>query len=227
MDRGTNIAFKARLYMLLGKYPEYLIADPAERIDRALDAPIALGSLDLTLLAGATEIDRVCAHTVMVLRGEACKPLLDALGVMDPDRIVAMYYALPDYRRESVKNDVAWAFHVGNAPEGVGDVIDQARGWLEEQDRMAADRARLDATVPPAVSARLKRAERVMLYRQAGVAIDVTPEELVEIEASERIGTRVLANVGLVREEIEALGEDRHDPEAQEKAIRRAMSRMS
>jgi hypothetical protein len=225
MERGTRISLLARLYMLLGKHPEYLTANTGERIDRALEAPMPLNAVDKTLLMAATEIDRVCGHTVMVLRGQTSKPLLDALGVMDPDRIVAMYYALPDRRREIVRRDPAWAYHIEHAPEGLAEVMAETQDWIKECDRFEADAARLDARVPAALSKRLKRAERVMLRHQAGLPVMVSRREQEEIEASERVGKKLLHNVGLITEEITSLP-DPNDADAQGEAIRRAMARM-
>lgn len=216
----------ARLYMLLGKHPEYLTANTGERIDRALEAPMPLNGVDKALLLAATEIDRVCGHTVMVLRGQSSKPLLDALGVMDPDRIVAMYYALPDRRRAIVRRDPAWAYHIDHAPEGLAEVMAATEDWIKECDRFEADFARLDASVPAAISKRLKRAERVMLRHQAGLLVMVSRREQQEIEESERIGKKLLDNVGLITEELTALP-DPEDEQAQGRAIKRAMARMS
>lgn len=225
MERATRIAMLARLYVLLGKHPDYLTSDTGERIDRALNAPIPLNAVDKTLLMAATEIDRVCGYTVMLLRGQTSKPLLDALGVMDPDRIVAMYYALPDRRRKIVLSDPAWAYHIEHAPEGLAQVMSETVDWLSDFDRIEADMARTDASVPAAVSDRFKRTERVILHQQAGLPVPVSRRELQEIEASERRGRRLLENVGLVAEEITALP-DPTDAQAQGEAIRRAMARM-
>lgn len=225
MGRATRIAMLARLYLLLGKHPEYLTANTGERIDRALDAPIPLNAVDKTLLMAATEIDRVCGYTVMLLRGQMSKPLLDALGVMDPDRIVAMYYALPDRRREIVKRDPVWAYAIEHAPEGLSDVMSETKDWITDMDRIEADMQRLDASVPAAVSNRLRRAERVMLQHQAGLPVMVSRREREEIEESERRGATLLDNVGLIVEEITALP-DPTDEQAQGEAIQRAMARM-
>lgn len=225
VGRATRIAMLARLYLLLGKHPEYMTANAGERIDRALDAPVPLNGLDRTLLAAATEIDRVCGYTVMLLRGQTSKPLLDALGVMDSDRIVAMYYALPDRRREIVRRDPVWAYHIEHQPEGLADVMSETKDLLTELDRIEADMARTDATVPAAVSDQLRRTERVMLRRQAGLPVNVSRREIEAIEDSERRGKRILGNVGLIVEEISALP-DPNDEQAQGEAIRRAMARM-
>lgn len=226
MERGFRIALLARLYVLLGKHPEYLTANTGERIDRALDAPIVLNGFDLTLLMAATEIDRVCAHTVMVLRDQRNNGLLDALGVMDPDRIVAMYYALPDGRRERVRNDAAWAYHIDHAPEGMPERIDDVAGWCDASDRRMAQRGRVNND-PRALGVieRMKRTERVMLRHQAGLLTDATPAEIEMIEQSERIGERLMHNIGLINEELSALP-DRDDGQAQGEAIQRAMARM-
>jgi hypothetical protein len=215
----------ARLYLLLGKHPEYLTANTGERIDRAMDASVPVNGIDKTLLMAATEIDRLCGHTVMVLRGQASKPLLDALGVLDPDRIVGMYYALPDHRREAVKRDAAWAYHIEHAPEDLDQVLSETQDWITQLDRFEADMARLDATVPAAVSDRLKRAERVLLRQQAGLPVDVTTQDQAAVDASERLGAKFLSSVGIFAEELTAL-EDPNDPDAQRKAISRAMARI-
>ena len=225
MGRTTRIAMLARLYLLLGKHPEYLTANTGERIDRALEAPIPLNAIDKTLLMAATEIDRVCGYTVMMLRGQTSKPLLDALGVMDPDRIVAMYYALPDRRRRVVKRDPVWAYHIEHAPEGLDDVMGETQDWITDLDRVEADMRRLDAAVPASVSDKLKRAERVMLQHQAGLPVMVSRRERQEIEESERVGKKLLDNVGLIVEEITKLP-DPNDEQAQGKAIKRAMARI-
>lgn len=225
MGRATRIAMLARLYLLLGKHPEYLTANTGERIDRALDAPIPLNAVDKTLLMAATEIDRVCGYTVMLLRGQTSKPLLDALGVMDPDRIVAMYYALPDRRREIVKRDPAWAYHIEHEPEGLAAVMSETKDWIADMDRIEADMQRLDACVPAAVSNQLKRTERVMLQHQAGLPVMVSRQEREEIEASERAGKKRLEAVGMFVEEITALP-DPTDEQAQRKAMRRVLARM-
>jgi hypothetical protein len=199
--------------------------DTGERIDRILEAPIALNGVDQTLLMAATEIDRLCAHTVMLLRGRSGRQLLAALGILDPDRIVAMYYALPDNRREVVRKDEAWGYHIDHAPEGLAEVLSAENGFLNEMDRSLAQRARLDATVSGAVSGRLRRMERVMMRRQAGLPVDISEDELAEIEESERIGAKLLENVGFIAEELNAL-DDRSDLEAQREAVNRAVARM-
>jgi hypothetical protein len=54
--------------------------------------------------------------------------LLDLLGTLDADRLLAIYYALPQGRRSVVERDYAWAYHVWHAPH---DEIKAALGDLE------------------------------------------------------------------------------------------------
>jgi hypothetical protein len=116
MGREYRIAFKARLYRLLSERPEYMAVGGEELIGRLLSAQVPLGELDKTLVLGASELDRVCAHAVRVLSNVSDRPLLDALGMMDADRIIAVYHALPPKRRAVVLRDPVWAYHVANAP---------------------------------------------------------------------------------------------------------------
>jgi hypothetical protein len=103
--------------------------------------------------------------------------------------------------------------------------MSETEDWLKDCDRIEADMQRLDASVPAAVSDRLKRTERVMLQHQAGLPVMVSRREREAIEASERRGEKLLDNVGLIVEEITALP-DPTDEQAQGEAIQRAMARM-
>lgn len=226
MGRATRIAMLARLYVLLGKHPQYMTSNTGERIDRSLSASVTLGELDKTLLMAATEIDRLCGHTVMVLRGQMSTALLDALGVLDPDRIIAMFYALPDRRRKVVLRDPSWAYHIEHEPPGMADVLDATELWLTEDQRSAAERARMNAPLPNEVRERLERTERVMLRHQAGLPVMVTEQEQREIDESERAGKRLIDNVGLLVNEVSALP-DPGDEKAFGRAIKRAVAKMS
>jgi hypothetical protein len=221
MDRTTRIAMLARLYVLLGRHPEFMTTNTGELHDRVVDSPVPLNCVDKTLIMGATEVDRLCAHTVMVLRGQMSKPLLDAIGVMDPDRIVAMYFALPNRRRAQVKQDAAWAYHVEHAPPEMAEVLREGCGWLDEGDRYTADRASTSVLFTDEVASRMKRTEPAVLAQQmAGLAVDMTQEDWAFIQEAERVGRRYIENVGRLNEEMAKL-DDPDDPDAQDAVIRR------
>jgi hypothetical protein len=157
MSRAFGIAYKVRLYRLLNEHPEYMTTDREELIRRMLDAPVPLGELDKTLLLHTSELDRVCAHAVRVLtNGGSTKTLLDALGMMDADRIVAVYHALPPKRRVAVLRDPVWAYHVGNAPPETEAAVAEVSANAEGHQALAADRARLGAN-EASLSAALRR----------------------------------------------------------------------
>jgi hypothetical protein len=225
MARSARIAMLARLYVLLSEHPEYMTDDVGARIDRSLSAPVPLGFADQTLLMAATEIDRFCGYTVAMLRSQSSKLLIDALGVLDPDRILAIYYALPDRRRKSVLSDAAWNYHVQNQPPELPGVLEAISSLIEEEARMAADRARLDASVPDAVVRSYKRVDRTMLRHQAGLSVMVTDDEQRAIDDSEARGRLLLNNIGAIAEEIAKL-DDPCNLEAFNAACDRAVARM-
>ncbi len=183
MGRATRIAFKARLYRLLSERPEYLVTDRDELVDRMLNAQVPLGELDKTLVLGASELDRVCVHAVRVLRNVSNRPLLDALGMMDPDRIIAVYHALPPKRRAVVLRDPVWAYHVGYAPPETTAVIAEVAADAQEGQALAADRARVGANESALREARRRweHREREALRHEAdplGQVLAVFDEEL-------------------------------------------------
>jgi hypothetical protein len=62
-------------------------------------------------------LDKLCAQAVAIISegGKVLGPLLDALSVLEPDRLVAMWLALPEERREVVLKDHTWARYVHDA----------------------------------------------------------------------------------------------------------------
>ncbi|HET7571777.1 MAG TPA: hypothetical protein VFJ77_03810 [Gaiellaceae bacterium] len=120
MNRGYKIALLARAYRMLARRPELWTHDCAERLRHALtdDGPGRMSALDAVLVFQAGKLDVLCAYAVAILRrpGERNAKILDLLGMLDPDRIAAIYYALPDERRNIVKRDPAWAYHLGRTP---------------------------------------------------------------------------------------------------------------
>jgi hypothetical protein len=120
VDRAYEIALLARAYRILARRPELWTHDRAERVRHALndDGPGRLSALDAVLAFQTGKLDVLCAYAVAKLRrpGERNASVLDLLGMLDPNRIVAIYYALPDERRHVATRDPVWAYHVGNAP---------------------------------------------------------------------------------------------------------------
>ena len=58
--------------------------------------------------------------------------LLDALGVLDPDRVAATYFALPEKRRETLLRDYDCARHVREVEREVPDAEAALRDLIEE-----------------------------------------------------------------------------------------------
>jgi hypothetical protein len=118
----------------MARRPEFLNATEQERPARAFSGEaIPLVLLDAALVAEVSEVDRLCAYAVRTLQGSGQKAaLLDVLGMLEPDRIVAMYYALPPKRREAVRNDFAWNYYVAEVeaemPDAIWDVTSLAEG---------------------------------------------------------------------------------------------------
>jgi hypothetical protein len=132
VDRPLRIALLARRLTVLAQRPELLTADPDTCVAQALtdSAPGPLELLDAVLATSAGELDRMCAHAVRWLGSTSAgkRAVLDVLGVLTPDRIVAMYYALPPERRKVARRDPAWAFHV----QQVEAEMPAALEWVEE-----------------------------------------------------------------------------------------------
>lgn len=227
MDRATRIAMLARLYVLLGRHRELMTTNTADKIDRVMHAPIPFNCVDRTLIMGATEIDRVCAHSVILLRRTMNKPLLDGLGVMDPDRIVACCYALPDSRRKQVRKDAAWSYHLDHMPEGMDALLNVDKGWLDELDRFVADRERATTNLPAATRRnRADDVERLVhLQEVAEMAVGMTQADLEWMEQSERTAASYMDCVRQIGEELDDLP-DRDDPDVQDEVFDRVTKRV-
>ncbi len=115
------IAAQARKYALLSERPELLYPDPAVREERLMESGKA--PLDIALLAGADEADRLCAAAVAMLNRDApqAKPVLDLLGVLPAEYLLGVYFALPKERRGQCESDAVWAYHLRRVPEGVSE----------------------------------------------------------------------------------------------------------
>jgi hypothetical protein len=120
MHRAYRIAFLAHGYEVLARRPELCTPDRDHRLWHALtdEGPGPLRMLDAASVNDAGEVDMLCAYAVRLLRrpGIRTRELLDLLGMLDPDRIVAIYYALPLDRRHAFRRDPACAYHVNHAP---------------------------------------------------------------------------------------------------------------
>src|SRR4051794_29594548 len=101
LDRPTRIALIVRRFRLLA-LPEMLgapLGELPERLDRRWQVGVP-SLLDPVAWAGSEDIDRVCANAVDRLRrrsvsAQAKRGIVDVLDVLDEDRKVALYYALP------------------------------------------------------------------------------------------------------------------------------------
>jgi hypothetical protein len=124
-ERAHRVAALARTYRLLARRPELLAQKPEELLARVFtdDAPGSLSLMDAVFVLQAGEVDRLCAYAVRVLsrKGGRTTELLDVLGMLDPDHICAIAYALPDERRAVVTRDPVWAFHVGRIASAMAD----------------------------------------------------------------------------------------------------------
>ncbi len=191
MTRALNIALLARLYRLLADRPEFLCRERVDRIDRTgADAlPLPMTVLDTTSVERAGELDRMCGYAVRVLRAGASKSLLDVLGMLEPDRIVAMYYALPAERRRSVLRDGAWVYQVAHAPEGI-----------EDAEREVAELADEPIVPPGEIAGEVERWQREQRRRRAGLDHDLTRQEVELAErAREDAAMLLLAGAAAVR----------------------------
>lgn len=169
MDRAYQIAFLARRYRLLSERTEFLTANRAELIERILASPVTIGEFDRTVLLHTTELDRLCAHAVRSFARRAPAAVLDVLSVLAPDRLAAMYLALPENRREVVRRDPAWAYHVERMPPGTAEAIaefEQIAGGAQE---VAAELARADAQAPGDDRQQTQDLERALLRHEVGL----------------------------------------------------------
>jgi hypothetical protein len=107
------VAHYARRFELLARRPELLNKNREDRVahsfgDSAGPGPLHL--LDIANVVGAGELDFLCAYAVTILRkpGGASAALLDVLGILDPVRVAAIAFALPEERRRRLRRDPYW-----------------------------------------------------------------------------------------------------------------------
>lgn len=100
---------------------------------------MTVGELDRSLILHAGELDRLCAHAVCILARRAHAPVLDVLGALNPERLIAVYYALPQHRRAVVRRDPAWAYHIEHAPQGTAEAVADTQRLAQETQEITAN----------------------------------------------------------------------------------------
>jgi hypothetical protein len=187
-----RVALLVRLFRLLANRHEFRTPDAARRIDAAWtsSSPGSLPVLDRWLITQATELDQMCGYTVAKLRKTASAPVLDVLGVLDPERIVAMYYVLPERRRSAVLRDGVWAYHVGHAD--LDAVAEALADWDEMPDLLVPD------DMPHEAQAEIQDFTREAQRYRAGLSHELTPEQVEIVHRSTHRSRAVFA--GLVNQ---------------------------
>jgi hypothetical protein len=114
---AQRIVMRARLYRRLARLPEFARGDGIGRADRALNlAPLGpLHVLDAVAVIGADELDQLCGYAVRLLsrKGTHTRDLADLLGMLNPERLTAIWWALPADRRHALERDPACGYHIG------------------------------------------------------------------------------------------------------------------
>lgn len=137
MTRAEGVAFAARRLAFLASRPEILYAGFgaegvlgawSERFERLDEYPIPLDELDRLAMLTSTEVDRLCAEAVVALSKPGPKKvLLDVFALLGPDRLAAIFYAVPKNRRGTLRRNP----YVGHAVQQVEDEMPAALRWLE------------------------------------------------------------------------------------------------
>lgn len=155
---ALSAALLARRFTLLAECVELLRRDPCERVHVMVrDAGHGANELDVELVRCATELDLVCGYALRRLRDpQEQAAVLDVLGVMPPDYLVGVLYALPDARREEVRRlDGVWNYHA----------------------------LQLDAEMPAALAEVDRIREACDGSAHAELVAELSPDELRELEA--------------------------------------------
>lgn len=142
--RAFEIAARARRYALLAERPELLYPDAEHRAERVI-ADDTRSQLDVLLLAGVDDLDRVCAAAVAKLNHDKAEPVLDLLGVLPADYLLAIYFALPSDQRGQCCSDQVWAYHLRRIPDGV----DEATGTLRQLAELERPEDEADRLLSP------------------------------------------------------------------------------
>ena len=195
MRREWGIATLHRRLMLLSDRVEYCCPDKELLIDRLLGLCIPISELDIGLVLQATELDRLCAHFIRALRERHNKFLIEALGVMSADRVIACHYALPPSKQVKALRDVAWAYQVTeNCPFGTERAIQALAVLAADTQWHAANRSRNhpnDKAATPARNA-FEQVRRNYLRMEVGLPVD----DAMKPAAVLRVFTEELAKLG-------------------------------
>jgi hypothetical protein len=214
-NRAFSIAFLARRFVLLADRPELCVNDRAERIERLLNLCIPLSEIDRTACVHASELDHVCVQALRILRKRSSKSLLDGLGIMDADRVCALYYALPERRRKPMLRDPVWAYDVSNAPPGMEQAINDLRVLADDLQVTQAAMARNCANAEGAIAARRLAEQCVRNALRMEVCL---PVDLSDGEKQAHV-------LGIFEDELAALADEPDDVDfaaALDRAVRRS-----
>jgi hypothetical protein len=145
-DRALlEVALYERLYRLLARRPELLTNEKADRADIAWteSPPGSMALIDRLMVEQVTELDRLCGYAVARLRTSAPASVLDLLGILTRERVLAMYYALPRERRRALLRDPVWGYHVQQVdPAEIASAFDF---WADMPDGLLPDDMSHDA----------------------------------------------------------------------------------
>lgn len=131
-ERAFNVAAHARRFALLADRADLLYPDAGQRAERVL-ADDTKAPLDVLLIGGADETDRICAAAVATLRQDVptAKPVLSLLSVLPAEYLLGIYHALPEEQRGQCETDPVWAYALRHAPEGVEHMQEALRELAE------------------------------------------------------------------------------------------------
>jgi hypothetical protein len=167
-DKPTSVALLAWRLRLMAR-PDMRGArldELAERLDRRWDVGVP-SFVDGLALVGAEEVDRVCAGAVGRLASpntpaSAKRAILDLLEVLDDERKVAMYYALPEEARKPLDRDPSVGHVLAPLKAAMGDALFDLDTFAklagEELFRDAADPGKFVRDMPERFRPLLRRA---------------------------------------------------------------------
>lgn len=182
-ERAFLIAAQARRFALLAERPELLYPDEALRAERLVHDDTR-SHMDVVLLAGMGELDRLCAAAVSMLNRDAphSKPILDLLGVLPADYLLSIYFALPDERRGQCGRDGVWAYHLRRIPDGVEEamVTLESLATVENAEEVAG------LLLKPEEAEGFRRFSEALLRRSLDLPHDLTEDEEALVVAGER-----------------------------------------
>jgi hypothetical protein len=186
-ESAFNVATMARRFGLLAERPALLYPEAGQRAERVL-ADETKTPLDVMLIGGADETDRVCAAAVATLKQDApqAKPVLALLSVLPADYLLAVYFALPEERRRQCESDPVWAYHLRRIPDGVAEAQAGLKA-LAESSLVDVPEQVLEAEE----AAAFRHFTDGLLRRALGMPHDLSEDE----EALAEAGEQALADV--------------------------------